>query len=158
MGRISPLNMDGTAVSFRDPDDRGWPTVAMVRAKDEKGDWRTKRFPITSWSRTGTPRIPDEAKDWAKSTRHDFIKGTDVAGQATIQDFLNAVAEKVTSRGAKEQRSKLIKAVSASLLATSITDMRALGFVSSVRRWLDGLKTGWSMKPDLALPERTLGH
>lgn len=148
MGRPSPLGQEGTALSFRDPDGRGRPTVAMARAKDENGRWQSKRFPVTSWHKDGSPLVPDAARDWAKATRKTFIKGEAVAFAGTFQDFAKVLAENLEAAGINPGRIVLIKAIGTALEAQGITDMRTDTFPARVRKWIGGLKAGWTLKAD----------
>ena len=145
MGRPSPLGIEGTGLSFRDPDERGRPTVAMVRARDERGAWQAKRFAGVSWRKDGTPILPETAKDWARETRKTFIKGQAVASAATFQEHAGLLVENLAAAGVSDGRQALIRAVSAGLQAEGITDMRTDAFPSRVRSWLTGLRVGWSL-------------
>lgn len=148
MGRKSPLGIEGTGLSFRDPDDKGRATVAMVRAKDETGTYQTRRFPVTSWKRDGSPLVPAEAVDWARETRHSFIRGESVAGVASFQHFAGILVENLESAGISKSRLTLIRNVSAGMEADGIEDMKADNFAASVRKWVAGLTSCWSMKAD----------
>jgi integrase len=148
MGRKSPLGIEGTGLSFRDPDDKGRMTVAMVRAKDEAGTYQTRRFPVTSWKRDGSPVIPSEATDWARETRHSFIRGESVAGVASFQHFAGVLVENLEAAGISQSRLDLIRNVSAGLESESIEDMKADNFAARVRKWVAGLTSCWSMKAD----------
>lgn len=144
-GRKSPLGIEGTGVSYRDPDEKGRPTCAMVRAKDEAGRWQVKRFAVTSWDRkTGAPVLPDAAEDWARSTRKDFVKGVAVAGAATFKDYADALVVNLRAAGVGEARLDLINNVADGLAAEGITDMKADGFPARVLSWITKLKAGWS--------------
>jgi integrase len=148
MGRPSPLQIEGTGVSFRDPDEKGRPTVAMVRAKDERGSWQCKRFAITSWHRDGAPVLPEQAKEWAKTTRKTFIKDQALATAATFQDFATLLGENLTAAGVTDGYVAIIKAISSALLAEGLADMRSDAFPTRIRTWLTGLKAGWSFAED----------
>jgi len=148
MGRPSPLGIEGTALSFRDPDERGRPTVAMVRARDERGAWQAKRFAVVSWRKDGTPIMPETARDWARETRKTFMKGQAVAAVATLQEHAGLLVENLEAAGVGEGRLNLIRAVSSGLLAEGITDMRSDAFPARVRKWIAGLRAGWSFAAD----------
>lgn len=148
MGRPSPLGQEGTALSFRDPDNKGRPTVAMVRARDESNRWQAKRFPVTSWKRDGTPVVPGAAREWAMATRKSFIREEAVAFAGTFQDFAKVLAENLEAAGINPGRIVLIKAVGRALAAEGVSDMRSDVFPARVRKWIGGLKAGWTLPPD----------
>ncbi|TVR10403.1 MAG: hypothetical protein EA401_12220, partial [Planctomycetota bacterium] len=147
MARKSPLGIEGTSLTFRDPDIKGRMTVAMVRAKDEGGHWRTKRFPVESWRRDGSAIIPDVAKSWARETRKDFIKGKAVARAATFQEFAALLIEEKAGT-VTEHRLQRIRLVAEGLLKAGITDMQSDAFPIRVRKWIDSLYAGWSFPQD----------
>lgn len=145
MPRVSPLGIDGTSVTYRDYDSNGRPGTAMVRARDERGVYQTKRFKVTSWRRgEKTPILPEAAKDWAKETRKTFLAGTAVAGVATIQEFIEAVAVIAVSEKVKPERVQIMRKIGLRLADAGISDMKALTFAPRVRSWLDGLDTNWA--------------
>ena len=148
MGRKSPLGIEGTALSFRDPDDQGRPRTAQARAKDEAGAWQVRRFPVVSWKRDGTPLVPEDAIAWARDTRRSFVREEATARVASFQDFADVLVENLRAAGVGDERLALIKAVSAGLSKANITDMRTEIFAARVRTWITGLKSGWSFKPD----------
>ena len=155
MGRRSPLGIEGTSVSYIDRDDRGRPTVALVKARDEIGQYQGKRFTITSWSRTGAPVLPEEAISWARDTRKSFVREEAVARAGTFQEFAALLVANLEASGVSEGRLELIGAVAEGLAAAGISDMRSDAFPVRVRKWITGLETGWSL-PANATNRRTI--
>ena len=155
MGRKSPLGIEGTAVSFRDAGKGGRMTVAMVRAKDENNVYQVKRFDILSWHRNSTPIIPAAAIEWARETRHGFIKGTSVAGPCDFQVYAQLLGENLETAGVGQGRLDFIANISKGLKVKKISDMKADNFAASVRKWITGLSAGWSMAKDA--PNRRKG-
>ncbi len=107
-----------------------------------------KRFAVTSWRRDGSPVLPDAAMDWARSTRKTFVKHEAVAAPASFQDFAKLLLDNLEASGVGKGRLDLVRAVSAGLAREGITDMRSDLFATRVRKWLTGLRTGWSFKAD----------
>lgn len=147
-GRKSPLGIEGTGVSFRDPDATGRMTCAQVRAKDEHGVWQVRRFAVTSWHRDGSPVLPEAGEAWARATRKTFVRGEATAGAASFKDYAEMVADNLATTGVTAQRVELVRAVGRALDAEGIRDMKAETFPTRVRTWLAGLKTGWCMPAD----------
>lgn len=147
-GRKSPLNLDGTSICYLEPDETGRLTVCKARARDDGGAWQSKRFPVLSWHRDGSPVLPEAAEAWAKATRKTFIKGEAVALAGTFQDFAKVLAENLEAAGINAGRIVLIKAIGNALEAQGITDMRTDTFPARVRKWIGGLKAGWTLKAD----------
>ncbi len=156
MTRHSPLGIEGTALSYRDPDAQGRFTSAQVRAKDDNGKWLAKRFAVTSWHRDGSPLLPEEAKEWARQTKRTFIKGEAVATAATFKDFADLLAENLQASGVNDERIALVRAVGREVAAKGMSDMRRDTFAPRLQTWVRDLKAGWSMAPDA--PNRRKGQ
>ncbi len=147
MARPSPLGIEGTALSYRDPDDKGRMQVAQARARDERGAWQAKRFKVRSWHRDGSPVLPEEAKEWARATRKTFVKEEAVATAATFQEFAELLATNLEASGVSPQRAHFIRAVAKGLAAKGITDMRRDTFPAKVQAWITSLQLGWRHLP-----------
>ena len=148
-GRKSPLGIDGTSVTYIEPDAKGRPTVAKVRACDESGVYQSKRFPVGSWKRDGTPVLPDGAEAWAKGTRRDFIKGNAVAGEATFEHFADILATGLVG-SVTDERVRLVRAIAEGMDAAGIKDLKTDSFAARARAWVNSLHDGWSMKEGAA--------
>ncbi|MBA3707421.1 MAG: site-specific integrase [Planctomycetes bacterium] len=120
----------------------------MARARDERGAWQCKRFPVTSWHRDGSPVLPEGAVEWARATRRTFIRGEAVAIAATFQDHADLLATNLAAAGVSDQRAAFIRSIAKALEAEGVTDMRSDVFPARVRTWITGLKAGWSMPAD----------
>ena len=92
MARGSPLKIEGTSVSYIDKDKNGRPTKALVRAMDNEGRWKGKRFTVTSWKHNGDPHLPNGAKDWAKA---DAIRDELLAKRIEVLDLPDGVEWRV---------------------------------------------------------------
>ena len=147
MGRRSPLGIEGTSINFRDPDAKGRATVLQARAKDYTGTWQSRRFPVASWKRDGTPLVPEAAVEWARETRHSFIKEVAVARAATFQDFATLLVANLEASGVKEGRLSIIRSVAKALEAKGICDMRSDVFPVNITNWITSLNAGWSLPP-----------
>ena len=148
MGRKSPLGIEGTGLSFRDPDGDGRMQTAQVRARDEVGDWQVKRFKVTNWKRDDTPLVPNEATDWARATRRSFVREEAVAKPGTFQYYADLLATDMKASGIKEERRNLVMSISRALAEKEITDLRAENFDVKVKDWISGLSNCWSMAKD----------
>jgi integrase len=156
MGRRSPLGIEGTGVTFREPNEAGRMTVAQVRAKDEDGRRQARRFTVTSWRRDGSPVPPPEAIEWARKTRKAFVREEAVAAAATFLDFTGLLADRLTAEGCSAQRVTLVRAVGRCAAAEGFGgDMRRDSFPARLHGWIAGLRVGWSMAADAPNRRRT---
>jgi integrase len=155
-GRKSPLNLDGTSVCYVDPGADGRLTVCKARAKDDAGEWQSKRFPVTAWHRDGAPVLPEAAEIWARATRKTFIRGEATAGAVTFKGYADMVADNLSATGVTAQRVELVRSVGNALDAEGIRDMKADTFPTRVRTWLAGLKTGWFADPEAKNRRKTI--
>lgn len=153
-GRKSPLGIEGTSVTYVEPGADGRPTVAKLRAKDENGRWQSRRFPVTSWKRDGTPVLPAGAEDWARSTRRDFVKGIAVAGEATFEHFAGILVTGLEG-SVTDGRVRVVRAVADGMKAAGIMDMKADSFAARSRAWVNGLRDGWCMADDAPNAHKT---